>query len=61
MDYGIANNRPFGFVTGPFPASDVTPDNIDQLKGDLTWFDSEGSQSGSHPAKSQPNRMRPIE
>jgi len=61
MDYGMANNRPFGYVTGSPPMSDLTPDDADRLSRDLTWFDSEGAQSGSHPAKTQPKRMRPLE
>lgn len=56
--YDIGKDSPYK-VTGSVPMSGLV-DNVDNLNGGLEQIDGEGTQSGSHPAKTQSKVMRYI-
>ncbi len=62
MRYGISDKSPFTSVTGKPQMSDVARDSVAQIAGGgkWEWLNREGTQSGSHPAKSQSKTMRPL-
>ena len=53
--YGLDMRSPYT-VTGTPPASDVYRDNVDELGPQFRYFDESGTQTGSHPAKTQPKK-----
>lgn len=60
MNYGIADKSPFT-VVGANKVGDVAASGTDQIDGNMEWFDGGGTQSGSHPAKTQSKTLRFIE
>lgn len=58
-DYKVTGSSP-AKVTGSPPDGGFA-DVVDLANGELEQIDGEGTQSGSHPSKTQPKTMRFIE
>lgn len=61
LHWGIDDKQGISFVTGEPQMSDVAKDAVDQVSKDLHWMTEDGTQSGSHPAKSQPKTPKYFE
>lgn len=61
IHHGVDVNRPFGYMeSNPVGGSKLPAREFDKLDHNWQWLNSEGSQSGSHPAKSQGKTLRPF-
>jgi hypothetical protein len=61
MKYGIDEKQGIAQVTGRMPVGVAMPPPVELVEGSFEYMESSGTQSGSHPAKSQPKTLRPLE
>jgi hypothetical protein len=61
IDYGLKNRQGIPQVTGRVPVGVAMPTPVELTEGGFEYMESSGTQTGSHPAKSQPKTLRPLE